>query len=84
MAMEDILPAAALDGPLYAALTQLDDAARLIGLDDAIHQKLRKPKRVTMVSIPTAMDCLAISAPTMASLWVRIPPYVRPFPRMTG
>jgi len=56
MAMEEILSDAALDGPLHAALTQLDDAAKLIGLDDAIHRKLRKPKRVMMVSIPTAMD----------------------------
>ncbi len=56
MAMEEILSDAALDGPLHAALTQLDDAAKLIGLDDAIHHKLRKPKRVMMVSIPTAMD----------------------------
>ncbi len=56
MAMEEILTDAALDGPLHAALTQLDDAAKLIGLDDAIHHKLRKPKRVLMVSIPTAMD----------------------------
>jgi len=56
MAMEEILSDAALDGPLHAALTQLDDATKLIGLDDAIHRKLRKPKRVMMVSIPTAMD----------------------------
>jgi len=56
MAMEEILTHAATDGPLHAALTQLDDAAKLIGLDDAIHHKLRKPKRVMMVSIPTLMD----------------------------
>lgn len=56
MAMEEILANAANDGPLYAALTQLDEAAELIGLDEAIHRKLRKPKRVMMVSIPTLMD----------------------------
>ncbi|MGD9496299.1 MAG: Glu/Leu/Phe/Val dehydrogenase [Armatimonadota bacterium] len=56
MAMEEILNNTNQGGPLAAALTQLDEAAALIGLDEAIHQKLRKPKRVMMVSIPTAMD----------------------------
>ncbi len=56
MSIEDVLPEAGQDGPLYAALTQLDDAAELIGLAPAIHQKLRKPKRVIAVSIPTLMD----------------------------
>ncbi len=56
MAMEEIMANAANGGPLYAALTQLDEAAELIGLDPAVHAKLRKPKRVMMVAIPTQMD----------------------------
>ncbi|MEA3404066.1 MAG: Glu/Leu/Phe/Val dehydrogenase [Armatimonadota bacterium] len=55
-ATDDILANCSDDGPLQAALKQLDDAAALIGLDDAVHGKLRKPKRVMMVSIPTEMD----------------------------
>ncbi len=56
MSMEEMLTSANQDGPLAAALTQLDDAADLISLDDSVHQKLRKPKRIITVSIPTAMD----------------------------
>ncbi len=56
MSMEEILTDANNDGPLGAALTQLDEAAELIELDEAIHNKLRKPKRVMTVSIPTRMD----------------------------
>ena len=56
MAIEEILSDAAVDGPLHAALTLLDEAAQLIGIEDGIHQKLRKPKRVMTVSIPTRMD----------------------------
>ncbi len=44
------------DASLGAALTQLDQAAELIGLDDGVHQKLRRAKRVVTVSIPTQMD----------------------------
>jgi glutamate dehydrogenase/leucine dehydrogenase len=56
MAMEEMLTDASNDGPLGAALTQLDDAAALIDLDGGVHEKLRKPKRVITVSIPTQMD----------------------------
>lgn len=56
MSMEEMLTDASSDGPLGAALTQLDDAARLINLDDSVYHKLRKPKRVITVSIPTQMD----------------------------
>ncbi|HXW77058.1 MAG TPA: Glu/Leu/Phe/Val dehydrogenase [Candidatus Eremiobacteraceae bacterium] len=35
---------------------QLDDVARLIGLDDSIHSYLRVPKRVLTVSVPCEMD----------------------------
>ncbi|MGZ3529383.1 MAG: Glu/Leu/Phe/Val family dehydrogenase [Vulcanimicrobiaceae bacterium] len=35
---------------------QLDDAAKLIGLEDSIHGYLREPKRVLEVSIPVRMD----------------------------
>lgn len=56
MSMEEILTDANNDGPLGAALTQLDEAAELIELDEAVHNKLRKPKRVMTVSIPTRMD----------------------------
>lgn len=56
MDIEEILSNATSDGPLHAALTLLDEAAQLIELEDSIHQKLRKPKRVMVVSIPTRMD----------------------------
>ena len=42
--------------PLQAARTQLEQAAQRIGLSPAIHEKLKYPKRVLIVSIPTAMD----------------------------
>jgi glutamate dehydrogenase (NAD(P)+) len=38
------------------AQAQLDDVARLIGLDDSIHSYLRVPKRVLTVSVPCEMD----------------------------
>lgn len=41
---------------LDGALQQLDEAAALIGLDQSIHAKLRKPKRALIVSVPTRMD----------------------------
>ncbi|MFO8081008.1 MAG: Glu/Leu/Phe/Val dehydrogenase [Armatimonadota bacterium] len=44
------------DASLGAALTQLDQAAELIGLDTSVHQKLRSPKRIVTVSVPTQMD----------------------------
>ncbi len=38
------------------AQQQLDDVARLIGLNESIHAFLREPKRVLEVSVPTRMD----------------------------
>ena len=38
------------------AQEQLDDVARLIGLNDAIHGFLREPKRILEVSVPARMD----------------------------
>ncbi|RMF29676.1 MAG: glutamate dehydrogenase, partial [Candidatus Nitrosothermus koennekii] len=42
--------------PYENALKQLDEAAKLINLDEGLHQFLRKPKRVLEVSIPVRMD----------------------------
>jgi glutamate dehydrogenase (NAD(P)+) len=38
------------------AQAQLDDVARLIGLDASVHSYLRVPKRVLTVSVPCEMD----------------------------
>ena len=38
------------------AQQQLDDVARLIGLNESIHGYLREPKRVLEVSVPVRMD----------------------------
>jgi glutamate dehydrogenase (NAD(P)+) len=38
------------------ALKQLDQVARLINLDDYVHERLRKPQRELTVSIPIRMD----------------------------
>jgi glutamate dehydrogenase (NAD(P)+) len=38
------------------AQEQLDDVARLIGLNESIHGYLREPKRVLEVSVPARMD----------------------------
>ncbi len=38
------------------AQQQLDDVARLIGLNESIHGYLREPKRVLEVSVPARMD----------------------------
>jgi glutamate dehydrogenase (NAD(P)+) len=38
------------------AQQQLDDVARLIGLNESIHAYLREPKRVLEVSVPVRMD----------------------------
>jgi len=38
------------------AQAQLDDVAKLIGLNESIHAFLRVPKRVLIVSVPTRMD----------------------------
>jgi len=42
--------------PREAALQQLSETAARISLPDPIHQKLRHPKRILTVGIPTAMD----------------------------
>ncbi len=38
------------------AQSQLDDVARLIGLDADVHQYIRYPKRILEVSVPVRMD----------------------------
>lgn len=38
------------------ALHQLDGAAKRIGLDAGIHERLRYPRRALVVSVPTVMD----------------------------
>ena len=38
------------------AQSQLDDVARLIGLNESIHRFLREPKRILEVSVPVRMD----------------------------
>src|SRR5690242_21224594 len=38
------------------AQQQLDDVARLVGLNESIHGFLREPKRVLEVSVPVRMD----------------------------
>ncbi len=47
---------AAPDNVWEMAQRQLDEIARLIGLNDAIHAYIRVPKRVLEVSIPVKMD----------------------------
>ncbi|AIF84674.1 glutamate dehydrogenase/leucine dehydrogenase [Candidatus Nitrososphaera evergladensis SR1] len=42
--------------PFEMALKQLDEAAKLIKLDNGMHQVLAHPKRVLTVSIPVKMD----------------------------
>jgi glutamate dehydrogenase (NAD(P)+) len=39
-----------------SALFQLDDAARIIGLDPGVHEVLRNPRRTLEVAVPTRMD----------------------------
>jgi glutamate dehydrogenase (NAD(P)+) len=39
-----------------SALSQLDDAARLMNLDPGVHDVLRHPKRVLSVSVPIKLD----------------------------
>jgi len=38
------------------ALAQLDETARLLSLDQGLHERLRHPKRAFIVSVPTQMD----------------------------
>ena len=56
MADEMLLKEANDGASRAAALTQLDHAAKLIGLDESVHLKLAQPKRVVTVSVPTRMD----------------------------
>ncbi len=42
--------------PREMALQQLAESAERIGLSEAIHKKLAKPKRIVIVYIPTLMD----------------------------
>lgn len=42
--------------PRLAALQQLAATAERIGLDPIIHEKLKHPKRILTVAVPTAMD----------------------------
>lgn len=42
--------------PFEVALEQLDEAAKLIKLDNGLHQILANPKRVLTVSLPVKMD----------------------------
>lgn len=42
--------------PFEVALEQLDEAAKLLKLDNGMHEVLAHPKRVLTVSIPTRMD----------------------------
>src|ERR671937_723782 len=39
-----------------AVLLRLDEAAELIGLDDVVHEVLRRPVHVLEVSLPVRMD----------------------------
>ncbi|MDQ3838100.1 MAG: Glu/Leu/Phe/Val dehydrogenase [Thermoproteota archaeon] len=42
--------------PFEVALKQLDEAARIVGIDRGMHDVLAHPKRVLTVSLPTRMD----------------------------
>src|SRR5918995_1672448 len=42
--------------PFEVALTQLDEAAKIVGIDRGMHDVLAQPKRVLTVSLPTRMD----------------------------
>jgi glutamate dehydrogenase (NAD(P)+) len=42
--------------PFEVALTQLDETAKMLDLDDSMHQILANPKRVLLVSLPVKMD----------------------------
>ena len=42
--------------PFENALTQLSETAKIIGLDDGLHQILACPKRVLTVSLPVRME----------------------------
>jgi glutamate dehydrogenase (NAD(P)+) len=42
--------------PFEVALTQLDETAKILDLEDGMHQILANPKRVLLVSLPVKMD----------------------------
>ncbi len=42
--------------PFSVALKQLEEAAKLVGIDKGMHEVLAHPKRVLTVSLPTRMD----------------------------
>jgi glutamate dehydrogenase (NAD(P)+) len=42
--------------PWVAALSQLDEAARILNLDSGVHDVLRNPKRTLTVAVPIRMD----------------------------
>lgn len=44
------------DNPFQMALKQLDEAAKIINLDEGLHKILAKPKRILTVSLPIKMD----------------------------
>ena len=54
--MPDRTDAQQVHNPLEAALTQLDQAAALVGIEERIRRKLASPRRTVCVGIPTAMD----------------------------
>ena len=45
-----------MSSPFANAMSQLDKAAKIIGLEKNIHEQLRQPKRMLTVSIPVRMD----------------------------
>lgn len=56
MAATNVAEHAAETNPWEMACRQLDQVAERLGLDDGLHARLRKPKRVVEVSVPTLMD----------------------------
>jgi glutamate dehydrogenase (NAD(P)+) len=42
--------------PFSVALKQLDEASKIVGIDEGMHDVLAQPKRILIVSIPTRMD----------------------------
>jgi glutamate dehydrogenase (NAD(P)+) len=52
----DVSAAQAAQNVWEMAQQQLDDVARLIGLNESLHGFLREPKRVLEVSVPVRMD----------------------------
>jgi glutamate dehydrogenase (NAD(P)+) len=53
---QDLSAVAARENVWEMAKKQLDEVARLIGLNESIHGYLRQPKRVLEVSVPVRMD----------------------------